>query len=259
MRGNCVCISLFFVLFSCGAHASFFGDILYDCVDIPKNLFTPNGTLKETVCCAAAFVPAFFFGSEYDESIHNRHFCYAHKKNINQFPEWCHKSCGDESAMIVDLSVAALLLCWPDREMRTMGHVFLIGSLYVEVAKNLLKKIEWDHNYRPLNSHFDCSHRHYGGCPSGHMALSLYMATFFGRAVSPFWALPFGIWAGAIFVDSLNSNRHYLSQLLAGGCLGIAFGFAAAQTFFNYEKDGFSCGIGVGTDGGPVVRAAYEF
>ncbi|MCL5436251.1 MAG: hypothetical protein M1549_00005, partial [Candidatus Dependentiae bacterium] len=191
--------------------------------------------------------------------LHRRHFCFAHMKNTNQLPEWCHNSCGDRSAAIVDLSIGTLLLLWPDVRVRTMGHVFFIGSLYTVLLKKLLKRIEWEHNYRPFNSNFDCSKRHYGGCPSGHMTLALYMATFFGRVEDPLWAIPFGLWSAAIFFDSLNSNRHYLSQLLLGGCLGVAIGFASARTFCNYERDCFSCGLGIGPDGGPVIRASYEF
>lgn len=235
------------------ARGSFLGDVLFDFADIPRNLWA-----RETLCVGAAFVPAFFFGRDCDEPIHSHYFCPAHHKNVHTYPHWWHDF-SDMSATVVDAGIAAVLMLWPDEEKRTMGHVFLVGSIYTLVTKDLLKKIEWDNNLRPLNSCFDCSRRHYGGYPSGHMALSLYMATYFGKVAGPKWAIPFGIWAGAIFFDSLRCNRHYFSQLLAGGCLGVAFGFAAAKTFFDYQHDGFACGVDIGPDGRPVVRASYEF
>lgn len=257
MHGKCLrffgFLGLCFQLCIGEVGASFLGDVLFDFADVPKNLFS-----KETLCVGAAFVPVFFFGRDCDEHIHQRYFCDKHCRNVHVYPHWWHDF-SDTSAMVVDLGIAAALMLWPDEEKRTMGHVFLVGSIYTLVVKDLLKKVKWDNNLRPKNSCFDCTKRHYGGYPSGHMALSLYMATFFGKVAGPLWSIPFGVWAGAIFFDSLRCNRHYFSQLLAGGCLGIAFGFAAAYTFFDYKKNDFSCGFGVDECGRPVVRASYEF
>lgn len=246
-------ISLWLFVITTCAQASFIGDMLYDFADIPVNLVS-----KETLCAGAFFVPAFFWGSDCDEPIHNRYFCRRHRKNVYNYPNWWHEA-SDKSAMIVDLGVSTILMLWPDSEKRTMGHVFFVGSIYTMVVKDLLKKIHWDHNLRPENSCFDTSSRHYGGYPSGHMALSLYMATFFGKVGGPLWSLPFGLWAGFILVDSLRCNRHYLSQLLSGGCLGVIFGFAAAKTFFEYKNNDFSCHVGVNPDGRLALQASCEF
>ena len=236
------------------ARANLFTDLLYDCYAIPRDFFTS----RETYYVGAFFAPAFFASFSCDRPIHSCFYCRHQHKNLCQMPTWCHLA-SDKGAVVLGLGMGAGMLAWPDHEIREAGAAFSVGMTYMLVIKDLFKTIQCEENRRPRNGSFDRHKKYYGGCPSGHLGLAAYITTFMARSFGTVWAIPFGIWTALSFFASLNGNRHYLSQLIAGGCLGAAVGLAAAKVFCEYKTEQFSCKLAVDEGGGPVVRASYAF
>lgn len=228
-------------------------NVLHDVGAVPYNLIS-----KDTFYAGVVFVPAWGISRTCDSVVHGNYYCEHCHQNIHQMPRWCHEI-SDKGTVAICLGTGIPLVFWPDPEIRDLGRVYLIGVVYTWLIKDLFKTVKCDENFRPTNGDFDWHKKYYGGCPSGHMAISMYMTTFFAKSCGWQWALPFAAWSGAVFYMSLNGNRHYTSQLVAGACLGAALGCAASKVFQGYQSDRFSCGFGVSDNGSPALKMSYTF
>jgi hypothetical protein len=86
-----------------------------------------------------------------------------------------------------------------------------------------------------------------------------YETTYLGLEYGWKLGLPIGALSIAIFAGSLDSNRHFVSQLVAGAGLGIAYGVAAHRVMNCYFCNNVACDIITESNGfvGMQVSCSY--
>lgn len=212
----------------------------------------------ETVKVITAFTPVYLASRMFDERIQVKFHDRQYHKNINQLPKTCHTlaQCGIGIPMVLLSSLA--LWGW-NEDLRMTARLFAIGLPFVQSGKDIIKSLQFKSCLRPWHEDFGKEQRSSGGFPSGHMANVVYMTSLFGMRHGPAWAIPLGLFSTFVFVDFLNCNRHYLSQLFAGAGLGLIFAFAAnkvieqkleARLFFDCVPD---------SRGGSSFKVSYCF
>jgi hypothetical protein len=231
----------------------YLSDIIKDAFCIHQNLFS-----WDTLKIAAVIVPAALITRKFDEKIQCNFYDAKHHKNICQLPKWTH-----ELARIINGPVITFLgiqgLLSSDTRLHATAQAMLIGFPFLMYANELIKKMKFECALRPWHEKFSCKHRTPGGFPSGHVAKASYLATLYGlqygyRAAIPLSLIAAGI--GAIFV---SSNRHYLSQVIAGIGFGVAYGFAASKLVdFKVEQD-ICFNVNADFDGSVGVQMTWLF
>lgn len=192
-----------------------------DLVDIHRQLFS-----KQTLHVALATVPLYAVSRPFEEHVHHCFYDAHHHKNIHQVP--CKlREAVHVSLPIVLTSLAILPQFSSDQRFATIGSVFAKGLLTLWGVKSLIKNVAHaDCCLRPRCEFFDPVRRSHRGFPSGHVAAASYMTTVFGGQYGLKAGLPLGIYSAFVMGVSLSENRHYLSQMIAGAALGIAYGLA---------------------------------
>jgi len=201
--------------------ARFFGEIIVDAVMLHVKLIS-----MRSVHIITGFTPFYLASRMADERIQANFYDKSTHKNIYQLPQKCHDIA--HYGIGVPMVFLSSLAVWGwNEDLRTTARIFAIGLPFVHSGKDIIKKLRFKSCLRPWNERFNKKHRSSGGFPSGHMANVVYMTTLFGMRHGPAWGIPLGLFASFVFADFLNCNRHYLSQLVAGGCLGMLFAYAA--------------------------------
>lgn len=194
-----------------------------------------------------------------DEKLHNCFFDHRNKKNKNEPAQWCKEAARLSIGVpIALLGVQAVLSS--DEDMRRTSQVFLSGMPFVLLAKDIIKKLDFDVCKRPWHEKFAKEQRQFGGFPSGHLAEASYMAVLYGMRYGPNFAIPLGTVALFVTCVFLSSNRHYLSQMIAGAGFGAMYAFSA-NTLINSSlaKDReLRLGLSV-ENGGPVMSLTGRF
>jgi len=148
-----------------------------------------------------------------------------------------------------------------DEDMRVTSQVFLIGMPFVLLAKDIVKKLDFDVCKRPFHEKFAKEQRAFGGFPSGHLAEATYTAVLYGMRYGPNYAIPLG--SIAIFVTCvfLSSNRHYLSQMVAGAGFGAMYAFSANKLIDSKlaKSRDMRLGLSVNDNGGPTMSLSFNF
>lgn len=208
-----------------------------DCVR-PTDIFTRLGRdvlllnrylfTWDTLKVAAVIVPAATLAYHFDHTIQECFHDRTTHKNINQMPGWTR-----ELARFINMPIIALLgtqaFLSRDDEFRATSQAMLLGLPFVIYINEVIKKMKFDICHRPWHEDFSCTQRTPGGFPSGHVAKATYLAVLYGTRYGPRFSIPLGLIAGFIGVTFLSSNRHYLSQLIAGVGFGAAYGLAASK------------------------------
>lgn len=231
------------------------GNFVEDAIRINLGLFSWD-SLKIFVTTAPFFVGARMI----DEKLHNCFFDHNHKKNKNDPPQWCKEvarlSIGVPIAL---LSTQAVLS--RDDNMRITSQVFLTGMPFVLLAKDIIKKLDLDICKRPFHEKFAKHQRKLGGFPSGHLAEATYMAVLYGLRFGPNFAVPLG--SIAVFVSAvfLASNRHYLSQMIAGAAFGAMYAFSANKLIESKlaKKHALELGLSTNEYGKPTMHLSFKF
>jgi hypothetical protein len=252
LRHAIMCICLFFIpLYADDTTANLFiKDILKTSVDFNYYLFT-----RDTMKIITGFMPFYLASRMVDQRINNCFHCPDHHKNLHQFPQWCHNSFDKAvTAELVALSLCAFL---PYEQLADVAYVFAVSLPFTWVGKKLLKEIRTDAFVRPKNSLFNWRKKSFHACPSGHMMEATYAATLFGMRLGPAWGVPLGIFAGALFIDFVNANRHFTSQLVAGAGLGVIYAFAADKTITAREER-FNCSL-IHNSQETGIRLSYNY
>lgn len=201
--------------------ARFFGEIVVDAVMLNVKLFS-----MQSVHIITGFVPFYLAGRMADERLQNNFYDRGCHKNIYQLPQKCH-DVAHYGIGIPMVFLSSLALWGWNEDLRTTARIFAIGLPLVHSGKDIIKQLRFKSCLRPWHERFDKKQRSSGGFPSGHMANVVYMTALFGMRHGLAWGIPLGLFATFVFVDFINCNRHYLSQLVAGGCLGLLFAYAA--------------------------------
>lgn len=223
-------------------------------VQVPLHLFS-----KETALVAACIAPLYALARTHDDSLHRKFYCAQHHRHKKQMPSWCSHAAQDGILAVIGL-VAAANVFSSDECARTTGMVYLIGLPIVWGFKNIGKRMEHCGCVRPKNEHFCKDKTYYGGCPSGHGTYALFTTTLMWKQHGWRWGLPLAAFSAFVFADSVNCNRHYASQMVAGAGLGIALGLAASAVVDRLRWDNVCCSVGVEpVTGAYNLQVSYQF
>ena len=229
--------------------------------DLVKDAFLLNVNLFswDTYKIVVGMFPFFIGARMVDRRIQDHFFCHESFKNCNQLPHWCHEVVRfGLSIPIVALGSQAFLSHDPDWAIT--GRILLIGMPFVIFGKDLFKRIEFECSLRPWHDHF-CKDgkRHGGGFPSGHMAEIMYMTVLYGMRFGPKIAIPLSIYATVLGTIFINCNRHYLSQLIAGGVLGAVYACAASRLVDSKLANNMCISLATDSQGAPGLNISYDF
>lgn len=226
-----------------------------DVVNVNLGLFSWD-SFKIFVITAPFFVGARMI----DDKLHNCFFDHNSKKNRNEPAQWIKEiarlSIGVPIAL---LSVQAFFS--RNRDLQVTGQVFLTGMPFVLLAKDLIKKLDFDLCKRPFHEKFAKEQRKFGGFPSGHLAEATYTAVLYGMRYGPNAAVPLGAVAAFVTIIFLSSNRHYLSQMIAGAGFGAMYALSANKIIDSklaQEKE-FELGFERNDYGDPAIKLSMKF
>lgn len=227
--------------------------ILRDMMLINFNLFS-----WQSFAIISVTLPLYGIGAMADNKIHSCFYDTVYHKNQHALPKWAIDT--SKSLIFAPLAILGSYAFFSStEEKRLASRVFLEGAPLVWAAKDLIKQFETPAHERPKNEFF-CPHKRvYGGFPSGHMALSMYMTLFYGLEFGHRYAVPLGLCSlitGALLVES---NRHYFSQVIAGAALGALYAFAAKKVVEYDQARQFDYSLSVDRHGKPTFQVAWLF
>ena len=203
----------------------------------------------------------FFIGARMiDDKLSNCFFDHKNKKNRNEPAQWCK----EVARLSIGVPIALLgiqAFFSGNKDLQMTGQVFLTGMPFVLLAKDIIKKLDFDLCKRPYHEKFAKEQRQYGGFPSGHLAEATYMAVLYGMRYGPNAAIPLGGVAAFVAVIFLSSNRHYLSQMIAGAAFGAMYALSANKIINHRlaKEHNLELGLATNDHGDPVVKLAMRF
>jgi len=229
-------------------------DLIKDTLEINKNVFTSMDTVKTIV----GITPFYLATRMVDTSIHNKFYTSNGHKNKHQLPSLLTKIVSKSGDVGIVL-LTSFAIFSSDEKMRLVARIFGLGAFSALVAKDAFKEIKIDAGLRPWNEHFNCHKRAHGGFPSGHMVEAAYMTTVWGLQYGLKAWIPLGLFSGLMFGVLVNSNRHYVSQVVAGAGLGIIYGLAANTLITKKLNQNFSFNVSAHAHGAPQLEFSYCF
>lgn len=231
------------------------GEFAYDAVKINLGLFSWD-SFKIFVTTAPFFVGARII----DDKLHNCFFDHKNKCNKNEPSQWVK----EVARLSIGVPIALLstqAFFSRNEDMQMTSRVFLTGMPFVFLAKDLIKKLDFDLCKRPYHEKFAKEQRTYGGFPSGHLAEATYTAVLYGMRFGPNFAVPLGSVAAFVTVIFLSSNRHYLSQMIAGAGFGAMYALSANRLIDAKlaQKHNMQLSLSTNENGGPVMQLTMKF
>lgn len=233
-------------------YGNLFQNFLYDTGVLHYELMS-----LETLKLLVLFAPPYIASRYIDDSIHACFYCPDTHKNLRCMDKTACKVLENAPVAICCGLAVGMLYPW-NEEFATSARVFSSGLLPLWLVKNFFKEVRHEGCLRPKCEFFKQHKRYYGGCPSGHMSYMAYAATFWGLHYGWTWGVPLGLLSVGVFAVSVNCNRHFVSQLIAGTGLGIAYGIAANKVVRCYESNAFACDV-VSDKGNAALQLSYSF
>ncbi len=197
------------------------GSLSRDLIQLNINLFS-----RDSARILTASIPWFVATSFADTSIQSNFYDDTCHKNKNQFHNGFTEFI-ETSAFISVIGVSSLALFVKDPELRMVSRIFALGAFSGLAVKDIVKLFPFKAGLRPPNERFDCTQKYYTGFPSGHMFQATYLATVLGFHYGPKVLYPLIAFNAAMFSVLVASNRHYVSQVIAGAAFGLMYGAAA--------------------------------
>lgn len=225
-----------------------------DMVDINKHLFT-----LDTLYVAGVTVPMYIASRKMDHQLHDCFYDGSCHENRHQAPKWlCDLASKGVTVPLIGLTSLSFFAKDPD--LKATSSIFWKGMLSIWAVKDIIKVgLKRDCCLRPSCQGFKRK-KYYGGFPSGHMAEASYMSLLYGLQMGPKWGLPLAAYALFVFGVSVNCNRHYASQLVAGAGLGAAYALAAHKVVNKRLNDQLVIGLKAGPRGkGLLAEISYQF
>lgn len=228
-------------------------NLLEEAVLLNCNLFS-----IDTVKVFTAFTPLYIATRMADNPLHEKFYDVQHHKNKNQMPNTFVKvvNKGGDVGIIALTSLAFLA---SDERLRLTARIFGIGAASALLAKDLVKKMRVKACIRPWNEKFSNKKCAYGGFPSGHMIEATYMLTLWGLQYGLKAAIPLGIFAGLSFGVLIGSNRHFISQAVAGVGFGVTYGLAANTLVNTRISETITFDFCYNEQKLPIISLAYRF
>ena len=245
-----------FDTFNSGRVKKFIGNVFDDSYKIWDNFISYDSMKILTVT-----LPFYLIGRRADAAVHRQFYDIETHKNKNQPPKFlCDISLEDRYLAIPFISLGLVGWLSHDPYERRRGQVFSTGLMWAFAIKNILKLIKTDANLRPWHENFDAHKRSHGGNPSGHMAVTAYMATYWSLEKGKKLGIPLWLFSAFAFSMNVACNHHYFSQAVAGTGLGLMLGMAAHAAFKNIVIfPNVTVGLGADSRGNLGVRFAYDF
>lgn len=235
---------------------NFFVDVLHDIGSMYRNLIDWD-SYKTVV----ATFPLYAAASMADRPIHEQFYDHCLHENIKQMSSGLVFFAEHVAIPIEAVTASGLFLFASDKRLRETSKMFIIGLPFVVWTADLIK-VAFKSNccYRPLHEHFSKNHkRSYGGFPSAHAAQVTYAATLFGLQYGAPAAVPLSIIGSLVVAAFINDNRHYVSQIVAGGGLGVLYALAASKVVDKKVDSSFNLSVGSTSKGKPALQLAYSF
>lgn len=230
-----------------------FYNVGHDFLYLHRSLFS-----WDTLKIGAVFVPCYVASRSADTALQDCFYCYDAHKNCRQLPEFCHTS-SDKGVVALTVALGSSWILPFSEHFKLTSRVYASGIFPLWGLKNLFKNIKHKGCLRPKCEHFCKETNYYGGCPSGHMSFISYSTTVFGLQMGPSFGVPLGIASVGVFASSINSNRHYLSQVVAGAGLGIIYGIAASKVVDAYMGSTRVSDFSVNYDSSSGLELSYSF
>ena len=228
-------------------------DFFVDILKINKNLFS-----KRAALAFAGFMPAYIGARHAEKCLHGKFYDDEHHTDIHQLPRKLCKVFGDKGIAVPIVLFSSLAIFSRDERLRRTSEMFAKGVVAIQITKKIIKEAtKHECNLRPYCGRFE-KVKTYGGFPSGHMAVSTFMAFLYGIRHGRRWGIPLGAYAIANFGVGLNCNRHFASQLVIGAALGTAYAFATLKTI-NEKYGNFDCELTTNNHGKPAVQMSYSY
>lgn len=233
-----------------------FNRTVEDMVELNKGVFGSTDTLK----VLTGVLPAYILARSADEGIHESFYEPGLHKNLAQMPESLQDVI-NKSVPVLGVTLSLMpMFNWLSEDLQETSSLLSKGILSVYVLRTVTKySLKTSGALRPWNQNFSNETRALGGFPSGHMAISAYMATLYGLRHGAKWGVPLGAQSALLFMASLNMNRHYASQLVGGAGIGLVYAFASNKILKRRFGDSVSMSLDADSQGRPRISASYKF
>jgi membrane-associated phospholipid phosphatase len=231
----------------------FLRTLLHDLVDINTQFIS-----WDTVKVGLFLVPCYGAGRAADKRVHHNFYFPERHENNSCFYDGAHRFM-DQVVVAGLLSLPVGLYLFGDDDRSMIGRVCAMGIISVWGAKNVFKQWEHDGCLRPRNGNFSRHETYYGGCPSGHVAFATCLTTALTVEYGWGWGFPLSVLSGGLIVSSIDGNRHFVSQIIAGAGLGIAYGIAVHKSICNHQNNPWAWEVGTDDQGGPALNVSYAF
>ncbi len=228
------------------------GTLVQEAILLNRNLFS-----IDTVKVFTAFTPLYITTRMADESLHGKFYDAEHHKNKYQMPHTFIKVINNFGDVGI-ITLTSLAFFASDEQLRLTARIFGIGAVSALAAKDIVKKMRVKACIRPYSEKFEPTPA-YGGFPSGHMIEVAYMATLWGLQYGLKAGIPLGILAALSFGVLVGSNRHFISQVVAGTGFGVIYALAANTLINTKIAETITFGCTLNNNALPTFSLAYNF
>lgn len=235
---------------------SFFVDVLHDIGSMYRNLIDWD-SYKTVV----ATFPLYAFSSMIDKPIHKQFYDDRAHRHLKQMPSGLIYFAEHVAIPLEATAASAIFLFAKDKRLRETTKMFIVGLPFVVLTADLIK-VAFKSNccFRPLHQHFTKNHKRcYGGFPSAHAAQVTFAAALFGIQYGAPAIVPLSIVGSLVVAAFINDNRHYVSQIVAGGGLGVLYALAASKVVDKKFESSVNVSLGSTLTGKPALQLAYSF
>ncbi|OGB97509.1 hypothetical protein A3F06_03165 [candidate division TM6 bacterium RIFCSPHIGHO2_12_FULL_36_22] len=186
----------------------------------------------DTMLILTGFTPLYLSARMLDEEVHRGFYDSRSHKNLD-YPKRCLEWTTHGSMVLPILGLSGLMQFSSNPRVRMTGAIAMSGITVTQITNQLIKHIAalqpLRAGARPRNEYF-CPHRRvYNGFPSGHTMGCAYITVLCGLQLGARWAIPVGTVCGVISGLTIQCNRHYLSQVVAGIAVGTVFAVASSK------------------------------
>jgi hypothetical protein len=222
--------------------------------------FLKNLADWDTYKTVVATFPLYTASRMIDQNIHTCFYDHHHHRHINQVP------CGlctfaDEWVVPTFAGINGFLLLSKNDRLRQTSKLFLIGLPLLIWTTDIFKHFCYsEFCLRPLHERFCKDHKRVRrGFPSTHAADCAFFTTLFGLQFGPRAAVPLTLVSAVVIGCFINDNRHYLSQIVAGGGLGVLFALAANKVVDKNMSQDLQFKFDVTERGSPALALSWKF
>jgi hypothetical protein len=233
-----------------------FNNFIEDMVDVNAVVFTSLDTMKILTWT----MPVYLFARYSDDIIQESFYDAGTHKNIWQMSHiWQDITSKGATALVCVFAALPLFECI-DEDVRHTSLLMAKGALSLSCVRNMIKySLKSKTALRPWHEVYSPHERTLGGFPSGHMALMAYLTSVYGLRHGPVWGVPLSAFTALSFFVSIDSNRHYASQLIGGLSLGLIYGYGTYKILNSRYGANFDIALNIDHQNRPNLSLSYDF